>query len=152
MKTKRQDVILDIISTEEIETQFQLQDALAARGIVTTQATLSRDVKDLNLSKKINGNNKYVYVQETVQQDEEESLGRLLKIFKECVVSSDIAQNIAVIKTLPGLAGAACSAFDSMEVKNLAGTIAGDDTAFLLFKDNTSAEEFINEISTLIRV
>ena len=74
----------------------------------------------------------------------------LMKIFRECVISFDNAQNIIVIKTLPGLAGAACSAFDNMNVQKLVGTIAGDDTAFLLFKDTESADEFLNKINSIL--
>ena len=75
---------------------------------------------------------------------------RLKKIFRECVTSYAEAQNIIVIKTLPGLASAACSALDSMRIDTLVGTLAGDDTAFLLMKDNTSADEFFHEIEKLL--
>ena len=84
------------------------------------------------------------------KNDDPVSLVRLLKIFRECVVSYDVAQNILVIKTLPGLASAACSAFDNMDVDRLAGTIAGDDTAFMLFKDLESAEAFRQKIDSIL--
>lgn len=149
MKSNRQEMILEIIANQEIETQGQLQEALAACGIKSTQATLSRDIKDLHLSKKLNENNKAVYVRDEHYSDNTDVIGRLLKIFRESVKSYDIAQNIIVVKTLPGLASAACSAIDSMPVMNLAGTLAGDDTAFLLFKDFSSAEMFLEEIQSL---
>ena len=148
MKSGRQDAIKKIISENEIETQNQLLEELEKIGIRTTQATLSRDIKNLQLSKAINSNNKYVYILSPKKDDA--SLSRLMKIFRECVISFDNAQNIIVIKTLPGLAGAACSAFDNMNVQKLVGTIAGDDTAFLLFKDTESADEFLNKINSIL--
>ena len=74
---------------------------------------------------------------------------RLRKIFKESVTSYNVAQNIIVIKTLPGLAPAACSTLDSMQIETLAGTLAGDDTAFLAMKDNKAAEDFCHEIEEM---
>ena len=148
MKSGRQDAIKKIISENEIETQNQLLEELEKIGIRTTQATLSRDIKSLQLTKAINSNNKYVYTLSPKKDDA--SMSRLMKIFRECVVSYDNAQNIIVIKTLPGLAGAACSAFDNMNVEKLAGTIAGDDTAFLLFKDTDSADLFLHKINSIL--
>ena len=148
MKSGRQEAIKKIISENEIETQNQLLEELDKIGIRTTQATLSRDIKNLQLTKAINSNNKYVYTISPKKDDA--SLSRLMKIFRECVISYDNAQNIIVIKTLPGLAGAACSAFDNMNVQKLAGTIAGDDTAFLLFKDTDSADDFLNKINSIL--
>ena len=149
MKTGRHEAIIQIISEKEIETQNQLLEALQELGIRTTQATLSRDIKTLHLTKAINGNNRYVY---TIPEKNEDlvSLDRLLKIFRECVVSYDTAQNILVIKTLPGLASAACSAFDNMQVDHLVGTIAGDDTAFMLFKDAEYASAFRQRIDSIL--
>ena len=148
VKSGRQDAIKKIISENEIETQNQLLEELEKIGIRTTQATLSRDIKSLQLTKAINSNNKYVYTLSPKKDDASMSL--LMKIFRECVVSYDNAQNIIVIKTLPGLAGAACSAFDNMNVEKLAGTIAGDDTAFLLFKDTDSADDFLHKINSIL--
>ena len=149
MKSGRQEAIIRIISEREIETQNQLLEALQEIGIQTTQATLSRDIKNLHLTKAQNANNRYVYTLPE-KNDDPVSLVRLLKIFRECVVSYDVAQNILVIKTLPGLASAACSAFDNMDVDRLAGTIAGDDTAFMLFKDLESAEAFRQKIDSIL--
>ncbi len=148
VKSGRQDAIKKIISENEIETQNQLLEELDKIGIRTTQATLSRDIKSLQLTKAINSNNKYVYTLSPKKDDA--SMSRLMKIFRECVISYDYAQNIIVIKTLPGLAGAACSAFDNMNVEKLAGTIAGDDTAFLLFKDTDSADDFLHKINSIL--
>lgn len=149
MKSGRQDAIIRIVSEREIETQNQLLEALQEIGIRTTQATLSRDIKNLHLTKAQNENSRYVYTLPE-KNDDSVSLVRLLKIFRECVVSYDVAQNILVIKTLPGLASAACAAFDNMDVDRMVGTLAGDDTAFMLFKDSESAEALRQKIDSII--
>ena len=142
MKPGRQSIIMEIISEKDIETQNQLLEELAARGVKSTQATLSRDIRDMRLVKELgpNGNYRYAAALDT----------KLRNIFKECVLSYDIAQNIFVMKTLPGLAPGACSTLDSMEINGLVGTIAGDDTAFVLMRDNESAQALYNEIEELL--
>ena len=149
MKPGRQSVILEMITEQDIETQNQLLQALAARGVKSTQATLSRDIKDMRLVKELGPNGNYRYtaaVSKPVADDFEQ---RLKKIFKESVVSYDVAQNLFIIKTMPGLAPAACSAMDSMDVKGLVGTLAGDDTAFLAMRDSESAQALYHEIEML---
>ncbi len=147
MKSNRQAVILEIISTEPIETQYQLIQALEKRGIHTTQATLSRDMHDLHLSKEVNPSGGYRYV--TSRRESEDHLQRLQKIFHESVVSYDVAQNLFVLRTLPGLASAACSAIDAIEIQGLVGTLAGDDTAFIAMRDNDAALALYEEIQHL---
>ena len=149
MKPGRQSVILKIISERDIETQHQLMQALAERGIKSTQATLSRDIKDMRLVKELGPNGTYRYVQ-AAKPEQDDSSERLRKILKESLVSFDLAQNMLVIKTLPGLAPAACSAIDGMHIENLVGTLAGDDTAFLAMRDNESALRFYHEIETIL--
>lgn len=149
MKPGRQSVILEIIAQQDIETQNQLLQALAARGIKSTQATLSRDIKDMRLVKEMGPNGYYRYTAASAKKEEDGFEQRLRKIFKESVVSYDIAQNLLVIRTLPGLAPAACSAIDGMEVKGLVGTLAGDDTAFLAMRDNEAAQSLYHEIEML---
>ena len=149
MKSKRQSVILEIIEEENIETQNQLMEALARRGIQSTQATLSRDIKDLHLVKGPGGKDKYKYVIGDVREIPNPD-DKLTKIFKECVTSVHTAQKIIVIKTLPGLADAACSTLDSMNIPELVGSLAGDDTAFLAMKDNASAQRLCQEISAML--
>ena len=148
MKLGRQSVIMEIINERDIETQNQLMAALAERGVKSTQATLSRDIRDMRLVKELGPKGNYRYVAASKQETPDLDI-RLKKIFKECVVSCDIAQNIIVIKTLPGLASGACSTLDGMEVDGLVGTIAGDDTAFIAMKDNSSANSFYKEIEQL---
>ena len=148
MKLGRQSVIMEIINERDIETQNQLMAALAERGVKSTQATLSRDIRDMRLVKELGPKGNYRYVAASKQETPDLDI-RLKKIFKECVISCDIAQNLIVIKTLPGLASGACSTLDGMEVDGLVGTIAGDDTAFIAMKDNSSANSFYKEIEQL---
>lgn len=148
MKSSRQSVILQIISEQEIETQGQLIKALAERGVTSTQATLSRDIKQLHLVKELGSSGRYHYVVSGKSMNNDREM-RLRKIFRESVTSYAVAQNIIVIKTLPGLASAACSTLDSMHIETLAGTLAGDDTAFLAMKDSKAAEDFCHEIDEM---
>ncbi len=139
---------MDIISRNDIETQNQLLEALERRGIRTTQATLSRDIRDMRLSKETGADGSYHYVASKAGLENHSQ--RLHKIFRESVISYDIAQNLLVIRTLPGLAPAACSALDGMEIDGLVGTLAGDDTAFLAMRDEKAARMFLEEIRTLL--
>ena len=149
MKSLRQEKIVEIISKRNIETQNQLMTALLAEGIKSTQATLSRDIRDMRLIKELGPNGNYRYVM-AASQDNMDLDARLKKIFKECVLSYDLAQNILVIKTLPGLAQAAGSTLDGMDIPGLVGTIAGDDTAFLALKDPDAAVKLYHEIEQLL--
>lgn len=149
MKSARQTKILEIIASKDVETQNQLIDELAAQGIKSTQATLSRDIKELRLMKELTSSGKYRYVA-AGRDDFADFDQRLKKIFRESVTSYATAQNILVIKTLPGLAPAACSALDGMDIVGLVGTLAGDDTAFIAMKDNDTAERFELEIEKLL--
>jgi transcriptional regulator of arginine metabolism len=149
MKLDRQNVIMEIIAEQDIETQNQLLEALEKRGVKSTQATLSRDIRDMRLIKELSPNGNYRYVM-AVSQDNADLDARLKKIFKECVLSYDVAQNILVIKTLPGLAQAAGSTLDGMNIPGLVGTIAGDDTAFLALKDPDAAVKLYHEIEQLL--
>jgi len=149
MKSSRQTKILEIIAQQDIETQHQLMEALRAHGVKSTQATVSRDIKELRLVKELSGAGRYRYV--AAGRDElVDYESRLRKIFRESVTSCAVAQNIIVIKTLPGLANGACSALDGMSIHDLVGTLAGDDTAFLAMRDNAAAERFCREIEEML--
>lgn len=148
MKPGRQNAILEIIAEKDIETQNQLMQELAARGVKSTQATLSRDIKDMRLVKELGPSGNYRYVVAAKAETTDLDM-RLKKILRESLVSYDVAQNLLVIRTLPGLASAACSAFDGMEIENLVGTLAGDDTAFLAMRDKESAVKLYHEIETI---
>lgn len=150
MKSKRQQEILRIIEDRDVETQDQLLSELKSRGMQATQATISRDIKELHLVKELTGYGTYKYA----VSERKASLnhaGRLRTIFKEGVTSFDLAQNIVVLRTMPGLASAACAAIDGMEIANLVGSLAGDDTAILIMRTNEAAQEFCNEIHKMLK-
>ena len=149
MKNARQAKILEIIAKTDIDTQNSLLEALQAEGVKSTQATVSRDIRELHLVKELTMNGSYRYTTGIRQETGDFDL-RLKKIFRESVKSYAVAQNIIVIKTLPGLAGGACSALDSMNVPHLVGTLAGDDTAFLAMADTESALEFCRELESML--
>lgn len=149
MKSSRQEKILEIISSRDVETQSQLIDELQACGVKSTQATLSRDIKELRLVKELTSAGQYRYVAASREELTDFDL-RLKKIFRESVTSYATAQNILVIKTLPGLAPAACAALDGMQIDGLVGTLAGDDTAFIAMKNIEAAEDFEREIEKLL--
>ena len=150
MKAKRQQEILRIIEEQDIDTQDQLLTELKARVVQSTQATISRDIKELHLIKELTSYGAYRYA----VSERKASLnfaGRLRTIFKEGVTSFDVAQNIVVLKTMPGLASAACAAIDGMDIANLVGSLAGDDTAILIMRTNEDAAEFCNEIHSMLK-
>ena len=151
MKNERQLQILRIIAERPIETQNQLIQALREAGVKSTQATVSRDMRELRLVKKLDADGAYRYVCPEEPAELPNHAGRLRTIFRESVASCDCAQNLVVVKTLSGLAGAACAAVDSMEVPGMVGSLAGDDTFFLAMMDNAAAEAFCAEIRELIR-
>jgi len=149
MKAKRQAQILEIVTQEEIETQEELLARLRQRGIHTTQATVSRDIKDLRLIKAQTGDGRYRYA---VSGDKPDAAfaSRLRSIFLDSVTFMEAAQNIVVLKTLPGLAPAACSALDALGHPDVAGTLAGDDTAFVAMRSTAAAEEFVLQIRNML--
>ena len=145
MKPNRQAKILELIAAKDIETQEQLLNELDSCGFPATQATISRDIKELRLIKELGPNGTYRY-RAAAKQREHSSSAKLNSIFKQCVIACDHAQNIVVIKTMPGLASAACSAIDAMGSDDVVGTLAGDDTAFLLLRDTASATSLCTDI------
>ena len=149
MKSERQTKILELIAEQEIETQNQMMEALLSKGIRSTQATLSRDIKELRLVKELAPGGGYRYVAPS-REESQDHADRLRKIFRECVVSYDTAQNPVVSRTLPGLANAAASAMDNMEIPHLVGTIAGDDTVFMAMRTTDNARDFCREIGEML--
>ena len=150
MKNDRQSRILEIIEREPIDTQEQLQQRLQEEGITCTQATISRDIKQLHLIKKPIGQGKYRYAV-SVQPNRLNVADKLRTIFRESIVSVDYAQNIVVIKTMAGLANAAAAALDSMSIPYMVGSLAGDDTALLVMRDTESARSFCDEIHEMLK-
>ena len=150
MKNARQSEILNIVQTRDVDTQEQLLEELRLRGYTTTQATISRDIKELRLVKELTSSGSYRYAL-SERKAAAASDTRLRNIFKEGVVSVDVAQNIVVVRTMPGLASAACSALDAMEIDGMVGSLAGDDTGILIMRDNQSAQQFSSEVHKLLK-
>ena len=150
MKNERQNKILEIIQKEDIDTQEMLLDRLERMGITCTQATISRDIKQLHLIKEPMGQGKYRYAV-SVQRNRLNVADKLRTIFRESIISIDYAQNIVVIKTMAGLANAAAAALDSMNIPYMVGSLAGDDTAMLVMRDTESARTFCEEIHEMLK-
>ncbi len=149
MKTQRQAKILEIVSNKDVETQEQLLQELHAAGFYSTQATISRDIKELRIVKELTGFGTYRYTTSTKEVKGTFS-ARLNTIFRECVTGFDYAQNLVVIHTLPGLASAAGSAVDAMNMNFVLGTLAGDDTVMIVMRDTNAAAAFCGEIKALL--
>lgn len=148
-KYTRQTKILDLISKMEIETQEDLAEGLKAMGIDVTQATISRDIKELRLVKVMSKSGKYKYA--TISQSQEGITDRLYKIFENSVVSIDNAMNIVVIRTIPGAAQICASAIDYMGIDAIVGTLAGDDTVFVAIRTLEDIEWVLQEFKKNIR-
>ena len=149
MKTQRQAKIMEIISTRNVETQEQLLESLRQAGFHSTQATISRDIKELHIVKELTSFGTYRYT--TAGNEVGGSFSaRLNTIFRECITGFDYAQNMIVLRTMPGLASAAASAVDAMNMSVVLGTIAGDDTVFIVMRDNNAAAAFCGEIHNLL--
>ncbi len=148
-KYTRQTKILELISKQEIETQEELADGLKAMSIDVTQATISRDIKELRLVKVMSKNGKYKYA--TIGQSQEGITDRLYKIFENSVVSIDNAMNTIVLKTIPGAAQICASAIDYMGVEDIVGTLAGDDTVFVAIRSLEKVDYVLDEFKKNIR-
>lgn len=151
MKFQRQAKILDLIDRFEIETQEELTDHLRALGYNTTQATVSRDIKELRLIKALSTETgKYKYSVAAAGAADSFTT-RLRNIFRECVTGIDAAQNMVVIKTLPGLGQAAAMAIDAMRASDVVGTLGGDDTVFVVMRNNDAADRFRKQAHDILK-
>ena len=150
MKNDRQRRILEIVEREAIDTQEQLQQKLQEQGVTCTQATISRDIKQLHLIKEPVGQGRYRYTVSS-QRNKLNVADKLRTIFRESIISVDSAQNIVVIKTMAGLANAAAAAMDGMNIPYMVGTLAGDDTALLVMKDAEMAKGFCEDIHEMLK-
>ncbi|HNZ63101.1 MAG TPA: arginine repressor [Bacillota bacterium] len=137
-KKQRQSRILRIVNEQNIETQADLVKALLATGMDVTQATVSRDIKELGIVKVMTGEGTQKYV--TLSHSGEVAAGRMKRVFSEAVVSVNRSNTFVIMKTLPGMAQGAASALDSMYLDEIIGTLAGDDTIFVATRDNEVAE------------
>lgn len=148
MKDQRQERILEIIKNIEIETQEELAEELKSRGIHVTQATVSRDIKELNLIKILSHNGKYKYAQ--VSQNKTANISALASIFSNTAISVERVDKILVVKTISASASLAAEALDSFNLDGIVGTLAGDNTIFIAVRTDEKAEELLNEIKKMI--
>ena len=148
MKSRRHAKILDIIAEYQIETQDELLTRLKDEGYKATQASISRDIKDLRLVKTLGSDGKYRYV--SAAKNSTDIRSNFSSLFASSVNSIDFAQNIVVIKTLSGMAQAVCAALDSNDYKAVVGTIAGDDTIFIACRSSQLAVNLTEELKKLI--
>lgn len=149
MKSARHSLILEIIEEKDIETQEELADELKRRGIKVTQATVSRDIKELRLLKVLGEHGGYKYA--TVERAEKGMNDRFIRMLSECVVSVDSVGNLIVIKTLTASANAACEAIDSMKWGEVLGTIAGDNTLLVIARSEEAVETMTARLHELIK-
>ena len=149
MKTGRQKKILELISEKNIETQEQLLKELHDCGYKSTQATVSRDIKELRIVKSLDGLGGYRYSPPHKHEGDRFD-SRFRVIFRECVTSIDCAQNLVVIKTMPGLGAAAGANIDALHMPSVVGTLSGDDTTLVIMRDNESAMDFCDEIHRML--
>ena len=149
MKMTRHAKIKEIIDNNKIETQEDLASALRHQGIDVTQATVSRDIRELNLSKVSVDGKRTRYA--TLTKDKPVASDKFLTVLKEGFVSMDMAQNILVIKTAPGMAMAVCAAIDALEWNEIVGSIAGDDTIMCAVRTVNDTLLVMNKIKKLIK-
>lgn len=149
MKTVRQVAILDIIEKQEIETQEELASALNARGIRVTQATVSRDIKELRLLKVLTPSGKYKYA--TGDRADNNLTDRFIRMLAESLLSVSSANNLIVVKTLSGSANVAAEALDSMHWPEVLGTLAGDNTVLLIIRSNEETITVTSRIREMMK-
>ena len=151
MKYKRQSKIIELINAFDIYTQEDLADKLGRSGFAATQATISRDIKELKLLKipAANSNGQYKYA--TANHDEEKTDVKFFNILNETVTTINTARNLIVVKTYSGMAQAAGAAIDAISFPETIGSIAGDDTLLLVFASDENAEHVAQKLSKMIR-
>ena len=148
MKTRRHAKILEIINQNHVETQEELQALLSQAGYHVTQATVSRDIKELRLIKTPGQGGGYRYT--TAKSGAEPISAKFHSIFADSVVNVRYAQNIVVVRCLPGMAQAACAAMDSLHWDQVIGTLAGDDTFICVVTTQQDAEDLVLELKKMI--
>lgn len=148
MRIERQNAILQLINDYQIETQYDLTEALKQKGFEVTQATVSRDIKELRLVKKQTDSGKSVYTKNS-DSSYADLDSRFNIIFQKCVISIEYAVNNIVIKTLPGMAQAAGAAVDSMDLPEVVGSIAGDDTVMMVVRSEESARKLVYKLRNM---
>ena len=149
LRSARHAKILEIISSKEIETQEELCDELERQNIVVTQATISRDIRDLRLFKVAGVEKKYRYAY--INESDSEISPKMKSLFRECVLSIKAAQNLVVIKTLVGNGSNAGTVVDKLNHDEIVGSVAGDDTLLVVCHDNESAAAVVQKITDFIK-
>lgn len=147
-RTGRQLKLIEIINKNEIETQEGLAEALRNEGYLVTQATVSRDIKDLGLIKVMTPNKTYKYAQPA--STEQKSSGKMLNLFRECVISIDYAGHLIVIKTVSGGANSAATLVDKLNFPEVMGCVAGDDTILVVIKDQQKIVPIVEKLKSLL--
>ena len=148
MKEKRQALIREIVENQSIQTQEELADALAARGMVVTQATVSRDIKEMHLLKVLSEEGGYRYA--TMDKSEQGMNERLIRMLADSVVDMSSANNLIVIHTLPGSAHVAGEAVDSLRWPEVLGTIAGDNTILVIVRSNEDVDSLLRRFRSIV--
>ena len=148
-KAERHDTIRDIIGSERLETQSELVSALRGRGVECTQATVSRDIKEMKLTKSQSEDGKYYYSDTGV--GDLPVVGKLLDAFSNGYIRSDSSGNIVVIKTVIGMAPACALAIDAVQWQEVVGTLAGDDTIMIVTKSATASKKLVLKLETLLK-
>lgn len=144
MKKVRHGQIVDIISNHDIETQEELASYLKEAGFEVTQATVSRDIRELKLSKVPAGNGKQKYA--VLKQDDTHMEDRFIRVLKDGFISMDMAQNILVVRTVSGMAMAVAAAIDALKFKEVVGCIAGDDTIMVAVRTTEETRTLMEKI------
>ena len=147
-RTGRQLKLIEIINKNEIETQEALAEALRNEGYLVTQATVSRDIKDLGLIKVMTPNKTYKYAQPA--STEQKSSGKMLNLFRECVISIDYAGHLIVIKAVSGGANSAATLVDKLNFPEVMGCVAGDDTILVVIKDQQKIVPIVEKLKSLL--
>lgn len=148
MKTKRQSRILELIRNNNIETQEELQAYLIKDGFAVTQATVSRDIRDMKLSKIATADGKQKYV--ALNDSNEDLSEKYVRVLKDGYISMDMAQNILVIKTVSGMAGAVCASIDAMNIHEIVGSIAGDDTIMCAIRTTEDTVAIMKKLRKIV--
>lgn len=148
MKLRRHEAIIDLVNNQDINTQEELMENLQKQGFKVTQATVSRDIKELRIFKALGKDGKYRY--STGGRNALDKTSGFESLFASSVEEVDSAENIVVIKTMTGMAQAVCMSLDSIDFENIVGTIAGDDTIFVLCRNLKATEEMLNKFRKLI--
>lgn len=148
MKKTRQNRIKELILSEDIETQEELAERLKSDGYQVTQATVSRDIRELKLSKVSNGNGKQKYA--VLMHEDTYLADKYIRVLKDGFVSMDQAQNILVVRTVAGMAMAVAAAIDAMKLKEIVGSIAGDDTIMIAVRTTEETKSVMKKIADIL--